>query len=291
MEMPDGKMKKISSRLLKTAFFCGMAAIFCISSYKNVRNMTEPDGTSEALLSESDSASEALLSESDSASEALVSEPDGALPPQRNLEEAGQISGQVSAVGAEAGNAEEQKTVALTFDDGPHPVYTKKLLDGLKERKVQATFFVVGKNIPGNEDLILQMKEDGHLIGNHTYDHVKICDLSGREACEQVEKTSQLVFEITGENTEFVRPPFGAWNKDMECSFVMLPVLWDVDPLDWTTRNTELIVQRVLEEVEDGDIVLLHDYYDSSVEAAFRIIDALQAQGYTFVTADQMLLE
>lgn len=207
------------------------------------------------------------------------------------VHEAEQMPDQASVARADAGNVEEQKTVALTFDDGPHPVYTKKLLDGLKERQVQATFFVVGKNISGNEALIRQMKEDGHLIGNHTYDHVKICDLSGSEACEQVEKTSQLVFEITGENTEFVRPPFGAWNKNMECSFVMLPVLWDVDPLDWTTRNTELIVQRVLENVEAGDIVLLHDYYDSSVEAAFQIIDLLQAQGYTFVTADQMLLE
>ena len=71
----------------------------------------------------------------------------------------------------------------------------------------------------------------------------------------------------------------------------MLPVLWDVDPLDWTTRNTDLIVQRVLDEVENGDIVLLHDYYESSVEAAFQIIDVLKEQGYEFVTADEMLLE
>ncbi len=183
------------------------------------------------------------------------------------------------------------KLAALTFDDGPHPVYTAKLLDGLKERGVHATFFVIGKNIPGNEDLIRRMDEEGHLIGNHTYNHVRICDMSGDAACEEVERTSALVREITGKNTEFVRPPFGAWNRQMECSFVMIPVLWDVDPLDWTTKNTELVVQRVLGEAESGDIILLHDCYDSSVEAAFRIADEMLAQGYEFVTADRLILE
>ena len=185
----------------------------------------------------------------------------------------------------------ETGRVALTFDDGPHPVYTEKLLDGLKERNVRATFFVVGKNIPGNEELIRRMDQEGHLIGNHTYDHVKICDMTGQDACSQVEKTSSLIRGITGYDTEFVRPPFGAWNKSMECSFVMIPVLWDVDPLDWTTRNVSTVVSRVLTEVEDGDIILLHDYYDSSVEAALQIADRLSAGGYEFVTVDELILE
>lgn len=184
-----------------------------------------------------------------------------------------------------------QKKVALTFDDGPHSVYTKMLLDGLAERNVQVSFFVIGKNIPGNEDLIARMQKEGHLIGNHTYDHVKICGLSGEEACEQVEKTSALVRDITGEDTEFVRPPFGEWNKSMECSFTMIPVMWDVDPLDWTTKNKALIEQRVLEDVDSGDIILLHDYYESSVEAALELVDKLLEQGYEFVTVDELILE
>lgn len=183
-----------------------------------------------------------------------------------------------------------KKTVALTFDDGPHPVYTKKLLDGLLERDVKATFFVVGENIPGNEDLIARMEEEGHLIGNHTYNHVKICDMKKEDACYQVEQTSALVREITGHDTEFVRPPFGAWNPDLECSFVMIPVLWDVDPLDWTTSNTPLVVQRVIEDVEDQDIVLLHDFYESSVDAALQIVDILKKEGFEFVTADKLIL-
>ncbi len=185
----------------------------------------------------------------------------------------------------------ERKRVALTFDDGPHPVYTEELLDGLKERGVKATFFVVGENIPGNEDLIRRMDEEGHLIGNHTYNHVKISDMSKADACEQIEKTSALIRELTGKDTEFVRPPFGEWNKELECSFVMIPVLWDVDPKDWTTNNVSDVVRRVLEDTKNGDIILLHDYYRSSVQAALQIVDSLQGQGYEFVTVDELILE
>ena len=198
-----------------------------------------------------------------------------------------------SASGSSKGSLSAEplkKTVALTFDDGPHPVYTKKLLDGLLERDVKATFFVIGENIPGNEDLIARMEEEGHLIGNHTYDHVKICDMKKEDACYQVEQTSALVREITGHDTEFVRPPFGAWNPDLECSFVMIPVLWDVDPLDWTTSNTSLVVQRVTEEADDQDIILLHDFYESSVDAALQIIDILKKEGFEFVTVDKLIL-
>lgn len=181
--------------------------------------------------------------------------------------------------------------VALTFDDGPHPVYTPQLLDGLKESGVCATFFVVGENIPGNEEILKRMEAEGHLIGNHTYDHVKLSDLDSARACAEVEKTNALIQEATGKEPEFIRPPFGAWKKTMECSLGMLPVLWDVDPLDWTTKNTALIVERVLEETEPGDIILLHDYYQSSVDAALEIVDALTEKGYEFVTVDELILE
>lgn len=181
--------------------------------------------------------------------------------------------------------------IALTFDDGPHPVYTPKLLDGLKERNVKATFFVVGKNIEGREDIIKRMDEEGHLIGNHTYDHVKITGLPEEEACAQITKTSELVKEITGKNTEFVRTPFGAWDKKLECGFEMFPVLWSIDPLDWTTKNVDAVVQKVLSRAEENSIILLHDYYDSSVEAALKIVDALLERGFEFVTVDELVLE
>ncbi len=181
--------------------------------------------------------------------------------------------------------------VALTFDDGPHPVYTSQLLDGLKKRSVHATFFVVGENIPGNEALLKRMETEGHLIGNHTYSHVKLSELDIVRACAEVEKTNALICEVTGKEPEFIRPPFGEWKKAMECRFEMIPVLWDVDPLDWTTKNTALVVERVLKDTKPGDIILLHDYYQSSVDAALEIVDALTERGYKFVTVDELILE
>ena len=181
--------------------------------------------------------------------------------------------------------------VALTFDDGPHPVYTPQLLDGLKERGVRATFFVVGENIPGNEEILKRMDAEGHLIGNHTYSHVKLSELDTARACAEVEKTNALICEVTGKEPEFIRPPFGEWKKTMECSLEMIPVLWDVDPLDWTTKNMALVVERVLKDTKPGDIILLHDYYQSSVDAALEIVDALMERGYKFVTVDELILE
>lgn len=180
--------------------------------------------------------------------------------------------------------------VALTFDDGPHPVYTKRLLDGLQSRGIRATFFVVGENISGSEELIRRMADEGHVIGNHTYSHIKLSGITDAEACGEVQKTDALVRELTGSGTEFIRPPFGSWKKTLECELEMIPVLWDVDPLDWTTKNTGVIVQRVLEDVEPGDIILLHDFYGSSVDAALEIADQLLAQGYELVTVDELIL-
>lgn len=179
----------------------------------------------------------------------------------------------------------------LTFDDGPHPVYTKKLLDGLRKRGVKATFFLIGENIEGNEELVKQMAEDGHLIGNHTWSHVDVTKMSDKQACEEIAKTSELVRSIVGYDTEYIRPPFGAWNKNLECGFGMFPVLWTIDPLDWKTENADQIVEKVMSEAKENAIILLHDRYEASVEAALRIVDLLKEQGYTFVTADKLVLE
>lgn len=191
--------------------------------------------------------------------------------------------------------AEEEEDVkpriALTFDDGPHFIYTEKLLDGLKERGIHATFFLIGKSISGNEALVKRMSEEGHLIGNHTYDHVKITDLTPEAACDEVTKTSDLVQQITGNPTEYIRPPFGEWDKDLECGLQLFPVMWDVDPLDWTTSNVDSVVNKVVTKAKDGAIILLHDIFDSSVEAALQIIDQLTAKGYEFVTVDELILE
>ena len=181
--------------------------------------------------------------------------------------------------------------MALTFDDGPHRIYTKNLLDGLRERGVKATFFVVGENIPGNEDLIQQMEADGHLIGNHTYDHADISKLSDEENCRELQKTSDLVKEITGYGTAYVRPPFGNWKDTMDCRVTMISVKWTIDTLDWKSKNVAEIIGKVMQQISDYDIILMHDYYETSVEAALQIVDRLQEEGYEFVTVEDLILE
>ncbi len=185
----------------------------------------------------------------------------------------------------------ETKKIALTFDDGPHRVYTEQLLDGLAERGVKVTFFLLGTNIDGKEDIVRRMAEEGHLIGNHTFYHVDITKLDSQEACREILDTSEKITAITGEPVEYIRPPFGNWDKELEGEVTMIPIFWSVDTLDWTTGNTDQIVQKVVTKVEENDIILMHDSYDSTVKAALRIIDLLTAQGYEFVTADELVLE
>ncbi len=185
---------------------------------------------------------------------------------------------------------DDVKRVAITFDDGPDEKYTELLLDGLKSRGVKATFFVVGKKIEGNESIIRRMKEEGHLIGNHSYNHSELYKLSLEEATKEIKKTNELIYEITGYCPEFLRPPFGSWNRKCDCPEEMIPVYWDIDPLDWQVQNATVVVSNVIDEVEDGDIILLHDIFQSSVEAAFAIIDCLQYSGYEFVTVDELIL-
>lgn len=185
----------------------------------------------------------------------------------------------------------EEKVVALTFDDGPHSVYTKKLLEGLKKRGIKVTFFLMGSNIEGNEELVRQMKQDGHLIGNHGYRHVQMTEEGAEKVRESVEKTGKIIEEIIGEEPEYLRPPYGDWNEELEEEIGMTPVLWSLDSLDWKLKDTGKIIRQVLKDVKDGDIILLHDIFPSSVEAALELIDILQKEGYVFVTADELLIE
>ena len=159
---------------------------------------------------------------------------------------------------------ESVKKVAITFDDGPNPDYT---------------------------EIVKKIHEGGHLIGTHSYEHVNLSNLTDAAAIEQVDKTNAAIHAIIGEFPEYIRPPFGCWKPNLDYETTMIEVLWDVDPKDWATSNSSVIAQRVLGDVEENDIILLHDASESSVLAAFKIIDELKTQGYTFVTVEEILLE
>lgn len=185
----------------------------------------------------------------------------------------------------------EEKRIAITFDDGPHRLYTPKLLDGLKERGIHATFFLVGENIRNNETLVKRMAEEGHLIGNHTFSHVQLTKLKKEEACREVQQTNERICAVTGAPVLYIRPPYGSWNDELQAEIPMTVTLWNLDSEDWKSQNTGKIVELVESEVEEGSIILLHDIFDTSVEAALQIVDDLTAQGYTFVTVDELLLD
>lgn len=182
----------------------------------------------------------------------------------------------------------EKIHVALTFDDGPNPELTPQLLEGLAERGVHATFFVVGKLVEENRELVKQMTEKGHQIGNHSYDHAQLDQLSGAEALRDIGQCDTLLQDILGPGIYWVRPPYGSISENC-CVAVAAPLArWTVDPEDWRVLNTALVVGAVEDNIFDGCIILLHDQYPTTVEAALQIIDDLQAQGVVFCTLDEL---
>ena len=205
------------------------------------------------------------------------------------LEASGSVLRGDAAKGKKDGN--EAKKIALTFDDGPHPTYTIELLDGLKERGVQATFFVTGEHAQLHPDVIKRMQEEGHLIGNHTYSHVQLRSGNRKIFEEELRKTNGILYEITGQEVLYVRPPYGSWDRTLEKELNMFPVFWTIDPTDWSCLNAETVTRRVVKKAKENAIILLHDYYPTSVEAALMIVDELLAEGYEFVTVDVILTE
>ncbi len=132
---------------------------------------------------------------------------------------------------------------------------------------------------------------EGHLIGNHTYSHVQLTKKNREKFKEELIRTNEVLKEITGEETQYVRPPYGSWDKTFEKELNMFPVLWNVDPLDWSSRNVDRITEKIVSKTEEYDIILMHDYYDTSVTAALKVIDELTEKGYVFVTVDEILFD
>lgn len=198
-------------------------------------------------------------------------------------------SKQASMVSSNNVENDNLKKIAITFDDGPHPSYTEQLLDGLKERGVHATFFVTGEHAGLHPEIIKRMQNEGHLIGNHTYSHIQLTKNNREDFKEELIMTNKVIKEITGEEVQYVRPPYGSWDKSFEKELNMFPVLWTVDPLDWSSKNVTGITRKIVTNTKENDIILMHDYFETSVTAALKAIDELQEKGYTFVTVDEIL--
>ena len=178
--------------------------------------------------------------------------------------------------------------VALTFDDGPKASTTPVLLDGLARRGVHATFFVIGENVEGNELLLQRMEGEGHQIGLHTFHHKSLAAVNGRDFYAEVDKLRETLSGLLDQEDFMLRPPYGMITPSNRARAGSPIILWSVDPEDWSDHNTARQVSAILDDVQDGDIILLHDIYPASVETALQVVDALMAKGFYFVTVEQL---
>lgn len=183
---------------------------------------------------------------------------------------------------------ENKKLIALTFDDGPSRATTPRLLDILKEKKVKATFFVLGGMAQASPEILKRQEQEGHAVGSHTMGHVNLTTLD-EAAIQQDATVMNDVFKgILGRETKLVRPPYGAINDKVKAAASEPLVIWTIDPEDWCTKNAEAVRKHVVEKAFDGAIVLMHDIYDSTVDAVAAMIDDLRGAGYEFVTVPEM---
>lgn len=185
--------------------------------------------------------------------------------------------------------AGDEKLVAMTFDDGPSGRFTRRLLEGLEARGAKATFLLCGYRIEQYPELTEQIFRQGHEIGLHGYSHSSMKTMCQRDVILEIQKTMALIPEGCG--VRFLRPPGGLCGEYVQTAAAdqELAVLsWSVDPKDWAIDDAKTIQMEVIRHVRDGDVILLHDMSDSSVEAALAIVDELQEQGYRFVTASEL---
>lgn len=194
-------------------------------------------------------------------------------------------------------NPQAEKKIALTFDDGPHPIYTGKVLGILKKYGITATFFVIGKNVENYPDAFRELLASGCEIGNHTYSHKNLNEMSREEIIEELEKNERLIWRDGEIKTKLVRPPRGIYNSnllDVCMERELKIVLWSIDTLDWAHNPSSHIVKQVLGTVSDGDIILMHDYTsgkNTTLAALDTIIRELLARGYKFVGVSELLSE
>lgn len=190
---------------------------------------------------------------------------------------------------AASASADPPKYVALTFDDGPSPRCTPQLLDGLRDLGAKATFFVVGCQAVKDPDIVRRIADEGHQVGNHSYDHAALDQLTPVQALADLEKNDALLRELLGDGDYWVRPPYGLLTDDEAARLTVPLVNWSVDTEDWRTKNCDKILDVIYRCTGDGDIVLLHDRYLNTVEATLKAIAHLQQQGYVFVTVSELL--
>ncbi len=182
-----------------------------------------------------------------------------------------------------------KKLVCFTFDDGPAGSNTTKLLDGLKERNVRVSFFLVGNRVANNAAIVKRMYEEGHTIGTHSWSHQNLKKLDEISAKNEIYQANDAIYNVIGANPRYIRPPYGAYSAATLTYADMVFVNWSVDPLDWKYRNASTVYNNIVSKARDGDIILVHDIHPTSVDGALRAMDYLATQGFAFVSIDEMV--
>ena len=177
--------------------------------------------------------------------------------------------------------------IALTFDDGPGK-YTMQILDKLEEYDARASFFVLGVCVDDYPDTIRRMQELGCDIGNHTTNHKRLSTLDAQGITAELSQTNQRLQNVIGEAASLMRPPYGSVNELVEANVDTPIAMWSVDPMDWENQNADYIINHVLQNAKDGDIVIMHDIYETSAQATIQLIPALIEQGYQLVTVSEL---
>jgi peptidoglycan/xylan/chitin deacetylase (PgdA/CDA1 family) len=185
------------------------------------------------------------------------------------------------------------RRVALTFDDGPKPGNTERVLETLARFNAKGTFFLIGQNVKAFPKIAEMTRAAGHEVANHSYTHPKLSALGNDRVVSELTKTQDAIFDATGFRPVMFRPPYGAFvprQKGMATDLGLTVVMWSVDPLDWRNRNTSLVTQRVLGGTRGaGDIILTHDIHATTVAAIPAILEGLTERGYELVTVSELL--
>lgn len=180
------------------------------------------------------------------------------------------------------------KVVALTFDDGPNPETTRKVLDTLKKYNAKATFFMLGSRVSFYPELVKEMKDAGHELGNHTWNHPDLTKASTKKIATEINNTSDAIAQASGSKPTVFRPPYGAVNKTVRSQTNLPVILWDVDTLDWKYRSAPRLLESVKQHVRDGSIILMHDIHPSTADGLDAVLAYLQGEGYSFVTVSEL---
>ena len=189
----------------------------------------------------------------------------------------------------------EPSKIALTFDDGPHPRYTREILDILDEYGIKATFFFVGENVQYYPEAAREVAERGHEIGNHTYTHPSAVKTGEQALRDELRACEQAVQRVTGQTPKLFRPPQGSWNTRVyeiarERSYSV--ILWDVDTQDWAATPADKISSYVIESTKGGNIILMHDYHGKHCDTARALrlfLPVLLERGFEFVTVSELI--